>query len=78
MSEGARKNVLGGQGNLWTELIYAPKIAEYMIFPRLCALSESFWLPSEEKDFKSFSARLPVHKKRLDDMDFQYYRGPLE
>jgi len=78
MSEGARKNVLGGQGNLWTELIYAPKIAEYMVFPRLCALSESFWLPVEEKDFKSFSARLSVHKKRLDDLDFQYYRGPLE
>ena len=77
MSEGARKNVLGGQGNLWTELIYAAKIAEYMAFPRLCALSESFWLPAPEKDFSSFSARLVVHKKRLDDMDIQYYRGPL-
>ncbi len=78
MSESARKNVLGGQGNLWTELIYAAKIAEYMIFPRLCALSESFWLPQNEKNFNSFAARLPVHKKRLDDMDIQYYRGPLE
>lgn len=77
MSEGARKNVLGGQGNLWTELIYAAKIAEYMAFPRLCALSESFWLPSPEKDFNSFSSRLEIHKKRLDDMDIQYYKGPL-
>ena len=77
MSEGARRNVLGGQGNLWTELIYAAKIAEYMIFPRLCALSEAFWLSSAEKDFSSFSARLGIHKKRLDAMDIQYYKGPL-
>ena len=77
MSDGARKNVLGGQGNLWTELIYAAKIAEYMIFPRLCALAETFWLSPSEKNFESFSARLGVHKKRLDDMDILYYKGPL-
>ncbi|MDR1636082.1 MAG: beta-N-acetylhexosaminidase, partial [Treponema sp.] len=43
--------ILGGQGNLWSELIYAGKIAEYMIFPRICALAEAFWTVRDTKDF---------------------------
>lgn len=70
-------HVLGGQGNLWTELIYAPRIAEYMLFPRLCALSEALWLSSVEKDFDSFSRRLSIHKQRLDALDVVYYKGKL-
>ncbi len=70
--------VLGGQGNLWTEVVYASKIAEYMIFPRLCALSESFWLKRDKKDFISFAKRLYTHKKRLDAMNILYYRGKLD
>ena len=70
--------VLGGQGNLWTEVIYAPRIAEYMLFPRLCALAECLWLSQDKKDFEDFSNRLEVHKKRLDLLDVNYYRGKLE
>ncbi|GHV17110.1 hypothetical protein FACS189493_4140 [Spirochaetia bacterium] len=58
--------ILGGQGNLWSELIYAGKIAEYMIFPRICALAEGFWTPRGDKDFADFQRRLPVHQSRLD------------
>lgn len=77
MTEEQASHVLGGQGNLWTELIYAPRIAEYMLFPRLCALSEALWLPSDGKNFDSFSSRLALHKKRLDALDVVYYKGKL-
>ncbi|MDR2758758.1 MAG: beta-N-acetylhexosaminidase [Spirochaetaceae bacterium] len=70
--------VLGGQGNLWSELIYAGRWAEYMIFPRMCALAESLWSPRELKDFASFSRRLPAHQKRLDMLNILSYRGPLQ
>lgn len=70
-------HVLGGQGNLWTELIYAPRIAEYMLYPRLSALSEALWLTEADKDFDSFSRRLAVHKQRLDALDVVYYKGKL-
>lgn len=70
-------HVLGGQGNLWTELIYAPRIAEYMLYPRLSALSEALWLTEADKDFDSFSRRLAVHKQRLDALDVVYYKGNL-
>ena len=70
--------ILGGQCNLWSELIYAGKIAEYMIFPRICALAEAVWTPKEGKDFEDFSHRLEVHKKRLDTLEINYYRGRLK
>jgi hexosaminidase len=35
--------ILGGQANLWAEYITNPKASEYMIFPRLAALSEVLW-----------------------------------
>jgi len=69
--------VLGGQGNLWSELIYAGKIAEYMIYPRLCAIAESVWTPKENRDFDDFEKRLTAHRLRLDKLDVNQYRGAL-
>jgi hexosaminidase len=69
--------VLGGQGNLWSELIYADRWAEYMLFPRMCARAEALWSPRETKDFASFARRLPEHLKRLESLNILFYRGPL-
>lgn len=77
MTEEQQKCVLGGQGNVWTELMYASKIVEYMTFPRLCAISESLWIDENKKDFLSFAKRLIKHKERLDRMNVLYYRGQL-
>jgi hexosaminidase len=66
--------VLGAQGNLWTEYIYASKIAEYMIFPRLCALAEALWTPKANKSFEDFKRRLTVHNHRLESLDILYCR----
>jgi hexosaminidase len=77
MTEEEAARILGGQGNLWSELIYADKLAEYMIFPRICALAEALWTKREGKDFDSFAKRLPVHQERLDRLHVLQYRGPL-
>jgi hexosaminidase len=69
--------ILGGQGNLWSELIYAGKIAEYMIFPRICAIAETLWTPAKGKDFNDFSKRLKTHRKRLNNLDILQYSGTL-
>jgi hexosaminidase len=74
---GAASHILGGQANLWSELLYFGRQAEYMLFPRLCALSEVFWSPRRKRDFEDFSARLPTHKLRLDALDLLYYKGRL-
>lgn len=77
MDPGQAAYVAGGQANLWSELIYADRIAEYMIFPRLCALAENLWSPEESKDFEDFIERLPVHQRRLGILNVLQYQGPL-
>jgi hexosaminidase len=77
MSEESASFILGGQCNLWAELIYAGKIAEYMIFPRLCALAEAVWTAKENKNFDDFAQRLGVHRLRLDLLGVNQYRGAL-
>jgi hexosaminidase len=77
MTKEAASLVLGGQCDLWSELIYAGKIAEYMIFPRLCAISEAVWSAKETRDFEDFSRRLAVHQKRLDRLGVLHYAGAL-
>jgi hexosaminidase len=66
------RRVLGAQCQLWTEFVPDPKHAEYMTFPRLCALAEVAWTPREQKDYPEFLQRLAVHFKRLDIMDVNY------
>lgn len=77
MDDGQAKMVIGGQGNLWTEKVNWSKQAEYMYFPRLSALAESFWSPKERKDFDSFRRRLPALQSRLKALGFYFYQGAL-
>lgn len=66
------KYILGVQANLWTEYITTPNKVEYMMYPRMLALSEIAWTPFEKKDFESFEARLSRQFPRLDAMDIHY------
>jgi hexosaminidase len=65
-------HVIGGQGSLWTEYIPTPAQAEYMILPRLLALSEVLWSPREARNWSRFVARLPAHFTRMDDLGVGY------
>ncbi len=66
--------VLGAQGQLWTEYIPDPKRAEYMVFPRLCALAEVLWTTREGRDYADFTRRLATHLERLAVLDVNYRR----
>ena len=65
-------HVLGGQGSLWTEYIPTPAQAEYMILPRLLALSEALWSPKPARSWDRFAAELPAHFARLDALGVEY------
>jgi hexosaminidase len=77
LTEAEAARVLGGQANIWTELMYFGRQVEYMAFPRLAALSEVFWSPKEARNWDDFSRRLEVHGRRLDALDVNRYRGRL-
>lgn len=69
------KHILGSQVNLWTEYVATPEQAEYMAFPRACALAEVTWTPSINKNFADFGRRLETHFKRLDIMKVNYAKS---
>ncbi|MEZ5330056.1 MAG: beta-N-acetylhexosaminidase [Verrucomicrobiales bacterium] len=61
------KRVLGIQGCLWSETLVDEARADYMAFPRLCALAEVAWTPASRQSFLDFKERLvPAHMSRLD------------
>ncbi len=66
--------VLGAQANVWTEYIPSTKQAEYMLFPRICALAEVVWTASDKKDFADFEKRMATEYDRLDKMGVNYRR----
>ena len=70
-----QSHIVGSQGNLWTEQIPNLKHAEYMTFPRACALAEVTWSAKDARDFTDFSRRLEVHVQRLDALGINYRHG---
>ncbi len=67
--------IIGAQGCLWTEYITDGTTAEYMILPRLTALSEVVWTPAGERSWKGFNHRLTQMMKRYDEAGINYSRG---
>lgn len=63
------KHILGVQSNLWTEYVPDEKHVEYMLFPRVLALSEIAWSPKEVRNWENFKPRLNKHVQLLHSMD---------
>jgi len=53
-----QKHILGVQANLWTEYIGTNEYLEYMLLPRMCALSEIQWCDPKAKNFERFSTSM--------------------
>lgn len=69
------KYILGVQANLWTEYILDFKQVQYMIFPRLLALSEVGWGTADPKNYKEFEVRIINEFKNLDKMGVNYAKS---
>jgi hexosaminidase len=66
------EHILGAQAQLWTEYVKTPEHAEYMLFPRLCALAEVVW--TEKKNHQDFLGRLEGMLERLGALNISYYK----
>lgn len=73
LNEIEQKHIIGVQANLWTEYIPSSEHAEYMIFPRLCALAEISWTQPEHKNADDFLVRLENHKSILEKLEINYH-----
>ena len=72
LSADEQKYILGAQGNVWTEYMSTPDYIEYMILPRMSALSEVVWSSKENKDWDNFVTRLPALARRFDALGLNY------
>lgn len=75
LNEEQAKHILGAQGNLWVEFIQTFDRVEYMVLPRMTALSEVVWSPKESRNWESFSERLTSQQKRFNAMGASYHKG---
>ena len=75
MPENAQKHILGVQANLWTEYVATPEHLEYMILPRMAALSEIQWSPASEKNFERFKESLKHEFSMYDKMGYTYSKA---
>lgn len=71
-------NIVGGQANLWTEYIETYRHAQYMLLPRLCAISECLWSQQEAKNWPHFRHKITWHKQRLSARGIPYCEGSFK
>ncbi|MBX3238941.1 MAG: family 20 glycosylhydrolase [Chitinophagaceae bacterium] len=64
--------IKGGQANLWTEQVYNMRHAQYMLWPRAFAVSESVWSPASKKNWADFVKRVEKQFERLDMAETKY------
>ncbi|HZH71146.1 MAG TPA: beta-N-acetylhexosaminidase [Mariniphaga sp.] len=65
--------IKGIQGNVWSEVIHTPERLQFMLYPRLSALSEAAWTKEENKSAASFFGRLTKLTKIYDKHHVRYY-----
>ncbi|GAA4494171.1 hypothetical protein GCM10023172_03860 [Hymenobacter ginsengisoli] len=67
-----QRHILGVQANLWTEYVTTPEKADYMLFPRMLAVSEVAWTPAAQRSYADFAPRLGQQYARLDAKKVNY------
>ena len=72
MAPGTEDHILGVQANLWTEYVTSEEFLEYMLLPRMCALSEVQWCDADRKDYTRFDTSLDHTFQMLDVMGYTY------
>ena len=69
--------ILGIQANVWTETIVDDRRLDFMIYPRISALSEAAWTKAGNKNYEDFLERLKAMLSFFKDRDI-YYFNPFE
>lgn len=69
------ESIVGGQCNLWTDFIETPQQAEYMLLPRLLAISECLWSPNDAKSWSHFRKKVELQKGRLESKSYTFCEG---
>ena len=74
LNDNQQKHILGVQANLWTEYVATPEHLEYMLLPRMTALSEVQWCKPENKNPERFKAAMEAESFKIFDILGYNYR----
>lgn len=58
------KYIMGAQANVWTEYMRNSSKVEYMIFPRMSAMSEVLWSPKASRNWSDFERSMQTQYNR--------------
>ncbi len=72
------KHIIGVQANVWTEYILDLKHIEYMVLPRMAALSEIAWSTKKDEDYAAFKKRLQPMFKRYEKAGYNFAGHEVE
>ena len=72
-----KHHILGGQANLWTEQIKTLHHVQYMMLPRICALSEALWTKADQKSETTFIEKMDFHFDRLQELGYHFAASSL-
>ncbi len=70
--------ILGAQANVWTEYIPTFEQVEYMIFPRMTALSEVLWGTANPDKYAHYFNRLTQHFKDWEAKKINFSKAVFE
>ena len=72
LSVEVRNHIKGVQANVWTEQIGSSRVVEYMVLPRIGALSEVAWTQPQHKNFNDYLKRQTRLATLYDYFGWQY------
>lgn len=72
LTDEQKKHIIGAQANLWVEYIPNFSHVQYMVMPRMGALSEVQWTAPEKKDYQQFLPRLVRLTELYDQLGYNY------
>lgn len=72
LSQADAQYILGAQANMWTEYMTNIDKVEYMLFPRMSALSEVLWSSKESRNWSAFQQKMKQQYKRYEQWDANY------
>lgn len=77
LSKDKKKHILGAQANVWTEYINNREEMEYMIFPRMLAMSEVTWTLAEQKNTEHFLQKVKDHELLFEILGVNYSKSGM-
>ena len=78
LTEAQKAHIVGVQANVWTEYMPNFRHVEYMLMPRIAALSELQWMQPQRKNYKLFLMRLPALVEIYKKNNYNYAKHVFE